>query len=332
MDFRHWASLYSRLSSRLSPRACIGVAIGLLFSGRYVAHMENAPETGRRRFMAISEQEEEIVARIYLEANLHALDGRTLPLDHPLTRYTMTITRRILAASSLGHLKGDRRPLPQMPVLPDTWRRGGVLKMTPEKEWVVRVIKDRKIEAFAGHGLVCVSTGLIALAGDDAGLAAVIGHEIGHVVMRHTAEILSVLQGILPVLSLVLRLGLGPSILPMLRKSSMESGPASQTRETEGERMSPSLMTRACFDPGAAPRIFEDIQKLKKKAGKDPMPSPMDTHPPTYQRIAHLKSLLPETYAIYHANPVCAMLEDMRARGLIPTLRINIETGAISSL
>ncbi|KAJ7224901.1 hypothetical protein C8J57DRAFT_1591013 [Mycena rebaudengoi] len=129
--------------------------------------------------------------------------------------------------------------------------------MHPDKEWAVLVVDDRNfVNAFAAPGLVCVSTGIMPIARNEEGLAAVIGH---------------------------------------------------------ADMVGLKLMSRACYNPGAAPRFFEDLGKLEKGN----IPTFFRTHPPTSERIAHLKTLLPESLNMYNSNPECARLEEMRARGIL---------------
>lgn len=55
--------------------------------------------------------------------------------------------------------------------------------------WDVTVIKDARRNAFVlPNGKIVVYTGILPVAEDDAGLATVLGHEVGHVVGRHSAE------------------------------------------------------------------------------------------------------------------------------------------------
>lgn len=142
--------------------------------------LEVAPETGRRRFMAVSEEEETLVGKIALEQALQDFRGRILPFDHPITLQVRRITRRILTASNLGHLEGDHPQRQQRGWSTPTGLSAEVPQspmMNVSKEWVVLVINDRKfINAFAAPGLVCVSTGIMSLARNEEGLAAIIGH------------------------------------------------------------------------------------------------------------------------------------------------------------
>ncbi|KAJ7445195.1 peptidase family M48-domain-containing protein, partial [Mycena galericulata] len=236
----------------------IGVTLGALLGGYYVTHLESAPETGRRRFMAVTKEQEEWVGKQALEETLQEFRGRILPFDHPLTQHVRRITRRIIASSNLGHLEGEA-PDPEQ--LIDVWSTSDTVEiprpptMRPQTEWVVLVIHDQRlVNAFAAPGLVCVSTGIMPVARNEEGLAAIIGHEIGHVTMRHTAERLSLGKIFLPITGLLLMLGIDPFLSSMLT-NYLYSLPHSRALETEADIIGLKLMSRACYDPGAAPRL-----------------------------------------------------------------------------
>src|SRR5262249_26117243 len=56
-------------------------------------------------------------------------------------------------------------------------------------EWEFTVIRSRQINAFClPGGKVAVYTGILPVCRTDAGLAVVMGHEIGHALARHGAE------------------------------------------------------------------------------------------------------------------------------------------------
>ena len=59
----------------------------------------------------------------------------------------------------------------------------------PDLPWTFTVLNDTQVNAFAlPGGYVYVTRGLMALASDEAELAGVLSHEIGHVTARHTAQ------------------------------------------------------------------------------------------------------------------------------------------------
>ena len=56
---------------------------------------------------------------------------------------------------------------------------------------------DKQVNAFAlPGGKVAVYTGILPVTKDESGLAAVLGHEIGHVVARHGGERVSQQMGV----------------------------------------------------------------------------------------------------------------------------------------
>jgi len=59
-------------------------------------------------------------------------------------------------------------------------------------KWEFSLVQDQSVNAFAmPGGKVVVNSGLIPVAGDEASLAVVVGHEIAHVVAKHANERLS---------------------------------------------------------------------------------------------------------------------------------------------
>lgn len=130
----------------------------------------------------MSKEQEEYIGRQVLEETLEEFRGRILPSDHPITQQVRRITRRILTASNLGQLEGD------LPPEETVWSELSGLPaaeiprpptMHPDKKWTVLVVNDRKlVNAFAAPGLVCVFTGIMPVARNEEGLAAIIGHGV----------------------------------------------------------------------------------------------------------------------------------------------------------
>ncbi|KAJ7032418.1 peptidase family M48-domain-containing protein [Mycena alexandri] len=284
--------------------------------------LESAPETGRRRFMAISEGEEAVLQRLALQETLEKYRGKILPLSHPLTQQVRRISRRIIVSSNLGHLEGEH---PQQPLSVGPGAFAGLSAEIPrspalrrDSEWVVLVVNDPQlVNAFAAPGLVCVFTGIVPIARNEAGLAAVIGHEIAHVTLRHSVELASQNKLLLPAIGLLFLLGIDPGLSSIVTQY-LYSLPHSRALETEADIVGLKLMSRACYDPAAAPRFFEDLKRIEQSD----VPKFLRTHPPTAERIAHLKTLLPQNYDIYKSSPECSRLEEMRSRGILGRTRI----------
>lgn len=131
----------------------------------YVINLEEVPVTHRRRFNIISpETEKKIMADGY-EQVLGEYRGKILPANHPYTQLVARVVKRLLP--STGGLAGD--------------------------DWAVHVIDEpRERNAFVmPGGKVFVFSGILPIAEDEDGLAAVLGHEIAHNVAHHSAERLS---------------------------------------------------------------------------------------------------------------------------------------------
>src|SRR5262245_37049138 len=64
-------------------------------------------------------------------------------------------------------------------------------------QWEFKVLDDKQVNAFClPGGKVAVYTGILPLTRDDAGLAAVLGHEVSHAIARHSGERLSQQLGV----------------------------------------------------------------------------------------------------------------------------------------
>ncbi|KAF7325692.1 Peptidase-M48 domain-containing protein [Mycena kentingensis (nom. inval.)] len=267
----------------------IGATIGVVLGTYWISHIEKTPETGRRRFMNVSPAEEEELRKQALEETLEQFKGRVLPTNHPTTQLVRRITRRILKASELGRLKGDSpaeeasnywggldgvgaAEVPRPPTL------------HADKEWVVLVVDDmRFVNAFAAPGLVCVSTGIMPMAKNEEGLAAIIGHEIGHVTMRHSAEHLSKMKLYMPFMAIFYLMGLDPFISNAVIQF-FYTLPHSRALEHEADTVGLKLMSRACYDPAAAPRVFANLGQFEKQNGSG-APAFLSTHPSSDERV-----------------------------------------------
>jgi predicted Zn-dependent protease len=173
--------------------------------------------------------------------------------------------------------------------------------------WELVVFDDETPNAFAlPGGKIGVHTGMLTVATTPAQLAAVIGHEIGHVLLRHGNERLSqsaLAQSAMEASSVGLNqmepeyrnavlggLGVGVQygvILPFSRKHENEA-------DTVGQR----FMAEAGFNPAEAVRLWQKMEQLSK--GQEP-PQWMSTHPANSTRIDNLKANLPRAKELYRA-------------------------------
>ncbi|KAI0704359.1 peptidase family M48-domain-containing protein [Cytidiella melzeri] len=298
----------------LGARGIAGIAVaGGVY---YVTHLERVPETGRWRFMNVSPKVDSYMAETARLAMLQEFEGKILPPSHRLTRHISDVVTRILEANDLGKL---RTPHPA-DVLGQATHAGSGSNVThrrreevlnPEAggiEWELLVVDDESVvNAAAAYGNIIVYTGILSVAQDEQGLAAVLGHEIGHVVARHNAESFSFI-GLLQVAVYLASefLDINYGLLSSLATYLLQL-PHSRAVEFEADEIGLRLMSKACYDPGAAPKLQERLGKYAEKEGVISNLSFMYTHPPSEARV---KQKLPQAYAIRAGNAECAFLLD----------------------
>lgn len=159
----------------------------------------------------------------------------------------------------------------------------------PNLPYTFQVIDDDSINAFATMGgYVYVNKGLIAAADNEAELASVIGHEIGHIAGRHGIEQMrdrALSQGLLSAT------GLARSNAVQIGVELAISRPNGRSDELEADRFGLQNMARANYAPAG---ILGFMQKLLKAGGSTP--SFLSTHPATGDRIRILQQQIdPQT-------------------------------------
>jgi metalloendopeptidase OMA1, mitochondrial len=174
-------------------------------------------------------------------------------------------------------------------------------------QWEVSVIKDEKtLNAFAlPGGKIAVYTGIFPIAKNEAGLAAILGHEVTHALARHGAERMS--QGLVAQLLLtgadvalagggagagtrqavMQALGLGAQVGVLL--------PFSREHESEADYIGLLLAAQAGYDPREAVHVWEHMER----AGGTQPPEFLSTHPSHGTRIADLQSWMAEALDLY---------------------------------
>ena len=155
-------------------------------------------------------------------------------------------------------------------------------------------------------GKVFVYTGLFKYVANDAELAAVMGHEIGHAIARHGAErmssaeltqmggqiLASVMQGRgnpQNTAAVMQAFGIGTQLGIAL--------PHSRTQEYEADHIGLVLMAKAGYNPQSALTFWEKFAK----DGQTP-PEYISTHPAPAHRINQIKALIPKVMPIYNAS------------------------------
>lgn len=179
----------------------------------------------------------------------------------------------------------------------------------PNADWEFVVFVDPEPNAFAlPGGKVGIHTGLFQITQDDAGLAAVLGHEISHITSNHAGkrqrQNLGLAAGGL-ILDQVIK-GQGGSDEDRLRAASIYGAgstigvalPHSRRHELEADRIGAIFMARAGYDPRESVAMWERFAAYNKKNANN-SPEFLRTHPLDETRINALKSFMPEAMREY---------------------------------
>ena len=155
--------------------------------------------------------------------------------------------------------------------------------------YTFQVVNDSSINAFATMGgFIYVNTGLMQAADNEAELASVIAHEIGHIVGRHSVEQMrqmAVAQGVASAAGLDESLAVQIGVELALRR------PNSRKAEYEADQFGITNLGKAGYDQRGAVNFME---KLLQKGS---VPSILSTHPATNDRISALEAMINPRYA-----------------------------------
>jgi predicted Zn-dependent protease len=163
----------------------------------------------------------------------------------------------------------------------------------PNLEWHFTVLDDPTVNAFAmPGGYIYITRGILAHLNSEAQLAGVLGHEIGHVTHRHTAEQMTQQQLV----------GLGYTALqiaaPGLQQYDAVAQQAlglmflrySREHETEADELGVSYATLAGYDPREIPATYAMLKRVSQAAGSS-IPPFLSTHPDPGDREARTTQL-----------------------------------------
>ena len=164
-------------------------------------------------------------------------------------------------------------------------------------EWEFAVFDGPQINAFVlPNGKVGAFKGLMDFAQDDDELAGVLGHEVGHILARHSAERVSQ--------ELAVQLGVGVVTAVLSNGEHGEYAgeiagalgmgalygvilPYSRQHELEADSVGVGLAQQAGMDPAGAVRFFERM--AAQGEGQAQPPEVLSTHPADGPRLAALR-------------------------------------------
>jgi len=178
-------------------------------------------------------------------------------------------------------------------------------KLHPQKFiWEFQLVRSNQVNAFClPGGKVVVYTGLLPVAKNEAGLATVLGHEIGHALAHHGAERIAQ-QEIVQIGEIAasqsidnLSFGQRQQLMALLGAGSQVGVllPFSRKHESEADHLGLLLMSAAGYDPAKAIDFWQRMEE-QAKSGKSEF---FSTHPSHERRIHDLQGWVPSAQEIY---------------------------------
>ncbi len=196
--------------------------------------------------------------------------------DEALNRYVREVGEEVLAESHV------RRP--------DAPRE---FRETP---FVFRVLDSPVVNAFAlPGGFVYVTRGLVAHLNNEAQLAVVLGHEIGHVEARHASQ--RAFEQQLGQLALLGGAIAGQELLGLPAQDLLNIGGAAaqlmflrygRDDERESDNLGVEYAARAGYDASEGAEFFRSLRRISEKEGQA-LPSFLSTHPDPGEREATIR-------------------------------------------
>ena len=172
-------------------------------------------------------------------------------------------------------------------------------------QWEFNLVKDKQANAFAmPGGKVVVYTGILPITENEAGLATVLGHEIGHAVARHGNERMSqALVTELGGMALGAALSSRPQETQQLFMAAYGLGaqvgvllPYGRLQESEADRLGLIFMAMAGYDPHQAVDFW---QRMENRSTQAAPPEFLSTHPSHATRIADINNYMATAMAYY---------------------------------
>ncbi len=193
----------------------------------------------------------------------------------------------------------------------------GTLTRQIKGQWEIVVFEEQSPNAFAlPSGKIGVHSGLLQVARDQHQLAAVVGHEIGHVVARHSNERVSqqfaaqtglALSEIL--IGATVTSGTGQLLMGLLGVGTQYGilMPFSRIQESEADLIGLDLMAKSGFDPRESINLWQNMATV---GGGSPVEF-LSTHPSHGTRIEDLQQRMPQAVDLWQNarnqgyNPDC---------------------------
>jgi len=227
------------------------------------------PATGKRQLMLVSEAQEIAMGK---EADREAVAAYGLYPDPKVQAYVDELGKSLAA-------KSERPSLP----------------------WSFKVVDDPAVNAFAlPGGYIYVTRGIMTYLRSEAELAAVLGHEIGHVTGRHSASQMSEQQ--LTMGGLMVAMAVRPELQRFGGLAQQALGllflKFGRDDENQADELGLRYMTREAYDPREMLEVFSVLDGVTRaEGGAGRMPDWLSTHPSPENRNTRIQGQIAATAA-----------------------------------
>ena len=241
--------------------------------------------------------------QIILSAALVAMLAgcRTVPMtSRSQLMLSTAASENELGASAYAEYKEQTKPVSNVDQQALLQRVGTAIKAASgvtDFEWEFNVLESDTVNAFClPGGKVAVYTGMMSQFANEAELACVVAHEVGHAIARHGGERTS--WSYLEALGTLGVSKWGNDTAQTIYGIGAEYGvmlPYSRLHENEADLIGLYLMAKAGYDPQAA----VDFWKKFDTGNTSKLDELLSTHPCDATRVANLTEHLPEAQELY---------------------------------
>ncbi|HQH60475.1 MAG TPA: M48 family metalloprotease [Candidatus Saccharicenans sp.] len=214
------------------------------------------PVTQKREFMLLSQQDELALGK---QTDAEIIGTYGVYQDEALSEYISLVGKKLVAVSH-----------------------------QPDLPFNFKIMDSSVVNAFAvPGGFVYVTRGILAYLNDEAELAGTMGHEIGHVTARHSAQLYTRAQ------AAQLGLALGSALSKTFQRFAglAEAGlnvlflSFSREHERQADDLGVLYASRAGYEASHMANLFVTLERLNPTSGQDGLPTWLSTHPDPPNRI-----------------------------------------------
>ncbi|XP_071343100.1 metalloendopeptidase OMA1, mitochondrial isoform X1 [Trachinotus anak] len=258
-----------------------------------LTHLDESPVTGRTRLLVFSRENYMELAALTSEAYMEEFAELLVPVTDP---------RHKVVEQVVQHLAQRNKDIPEVSAV----------------TWSVHVVQSPNVNAFVlPNGKVFMFTGMLDAVADVHQLTFVLGHEMAHALLGHSAEQAS-LSHVVDLLSLILLTAiwavcprdslalLGQWVQDKLTQL-MFSRPYSRKLEAEADKVGLQLAAKACADVRAGPVFWQQMELRDQLTGEPTLPEWLSTHPSHRNRFTQLDHLMPQALEL-RESCVCPAL------------------------